>query len=84
SGKDQSGTSKEAGKDSKDSKDSKEKKEPENTFWVMERSVGEFSRSFGFPVPVDQDAVKASMKNGILSVIVPKAKKQESKKITIQ
>ncbi|KAI6247079.1 heat shock protein [Erysiphe necator] len=67
-----------------DGKDKKDKKETENTFWVMERSVGEFSRSFGFPVPVDQDAVKASMKNGILSVIVPKAKKQENKKITIQ
>ncbi|KAI6247349.1 heat shock protein [Erysiphe necator] len=69
---------------SEEKADGKAKKETENTFWVMERSVGEFSRSFGFPVPVDQDAVKASMKNGILSVIVPKAKKQESKKITIQ
>jgi len=51
--------------------------------WVSERSVGEFSRSFTFPVRVDQDAVKASMSNGILSVIVPKAKKAESRKITI-
>lgn len=56
----------------------------ESTFWVLERSVGEFSRSFGFPVPVDQDAVKASLKNGILSIVVPKSKKQESRKITIQ
>ncbi|POS84852.1 hypothetical protein EPUL_002450 [Erysiphe pulchra] len=56
----------------------------EDTFWVLERSVGQFSRSFGFPVPVDQDTVKASLKNGILSVVVPKAKKQESRKIIIQ
>jgi HSP20 family protein len=61
-----------------DTKDSEEK------FWISERSVGEFSRSFSFPVRVDQDAVKASMKNGILSVIVPKAKKHESKKIAIE
>jgi HSP20 family protein len=58
-------------------------KEPEAKFWVSERSVGEFSRSFSFPERIDQDAVRASMKNGILSVIVPKAKKQEKRKVTI-
>lgn len=57
--------------------------EPKAKYWVSERSVGEFSRSFSFPVRVDQDAVHASMKNGILSIVVPKAKKQESRKITI-
>jgi len=62
----------------------KEAKEAEHKYWVSERSVGEFSRSFSFPVRVDQDAVQASMKNGILSIVVPKAKKQESRRITIQ
>jgi len=56
---------------------------PQPKYWVSERSVGQFSRSFSFPEPVDQDAVKASMKNGILSIVVPKAKKHESRKITI-
>ena len=58
-------------------------KEPEAKIWVSERSVGEFSRSFSFPERIDQDAVRASMKNGILSIVVPKAKKQEKRKITI-
>lgn len=62
----------------------KRKEHAEEKFWVSERSVGEFSRSFSFPVGVDQDGVKATMKNGILSVLVPKAKKHESKKITIE
>ncbi|RAL63077.1 hypothetical protein DID88_004162 [Monilinia fructigena] len=62
----------------------KQPQEPEHKYWVSERSVGEFSRSFSFPVRVNQDAVQASMKNGILSIVVPKAKKQESRKITIQ
>ena len=58
--------------------------EPEAKYWVSERSVGEFSRSFSFPVRVDQDAVHASMKNGILSIVVPKLKKTEHRrKITI-
>jgi len=52
-------------------------------YWVSERSIGHFSRSFNFPSPVDQDSVSASMKNGILSVVVPKAKKPETRKITI-
>ncbi|RFU29754.1 hypothetical protein B7463_g6566, partial [Scytalidium lignicola] len=61
-----------------------EKAEPEERFWVSERSVGEFARSFNFPEPVDQDNVKASMNNGILSLVVPKAKKEVNrKKITI-
>jgi len=57
--------------------------EPKTKYWVSERAIGEFSRSFSFPVRVDQDAVSASMKNGILSLKIPKAKKQESRKITI-
>jgi len=58
-------------------------KEDAAKFWVSERSVGEFNRSFSFPVRVDQDQVRASMKNGILSIVVPKSKKAESRKITI-
>jgi len=59
--------------------------EEESKYWVSERSVGEFHRSFSFPTRVDQDAVKASLKNGILSITVPKAKKQaSSRRINIE
>lgn len=53
-------------------------------YWVSERSVGEFHRSFAFPARVDQDAVKASLKNGILSIVVPKQKAQQTRKISIE
>ena len=53
-------------------------------WWVTERAVGEFSRTFSFPTRVDQDNVSANLKDGILKVHVPKAKKQESRRITIQ
>jgi HSP20 family protein len=53
-------------------------------YWVSERSVGEFHRSFSFPARVDQDNVKASLKNGILSIVVPKAKRAEPRKIAIE
>jgi HSP20 family protein len=53
-------------------------------YWVSERSVGEFHRSFAFPARVDQDNVKASLKNGILSILVPKASAPQSRKINIE
>ncbi|KAL2006936.1 hypothetical protein VTN00DRAFT_9604 [Thermoascus crustaceus] len=53
-------------------------------YWVSERSVGEFHRSFTFPTRVDQENVRASLKNGILSVTVPKATAPSARKITIE
>jgi len=45
--------------------------EPKAKYWISERATGSFSRQFSFPQPVDSDAVKASLKNGILSIVVP-------------
>lgn len=55
-------------------------------YWVTERSVGEFSRTFSFPAPIDQEAVKASLKNGVLSITVPKKVFEEptARRITIE
>ena len=53
-------------------------------YWVSERSVGEFRRAFSYPSRVDQDSVKASLKNGILSVVVPKAPSYKAKRINIE
>ena len=53
-------------------------------YWVTERSVGEFHRSFSFPTRVDQDTVKASLKNGILSVVVPKLSAPQNRRIQIE
>ena len=53
-------------------------------FWVSERHIGTFERSFNFQSRVDQEAVKASLKNGILSIVVPKAKVPDSRRINIE
>jgi HSP20 family molecular chaperone IbpA len=60
------------------------KQSNQHRFWVSERSVGEFNRTFTFPTRVDQDNVKANLKNGILSVVVPKAAAPTLKKITVE
>ena len=60
-------------------------KTPKPRYWVSERSVGEFSRTFSFPNnTVDTENVKASLKNGLLSIIIPKAASQQSKHINIE
>lgn len=62
----------------------KEQQQPDHRYWVSERSIGEFSRTFTFPATVDQDNVKASLKNGILSITVPKTATSSTKRITIE
>ena len=56
----------------------------QSKYWVSERSVGHFERRFSFPGRVDQEAVKASLKNGILSVVVPKIVAKEAKRIQVE
>jgi hypothetical protein len=63
--------------------ESAQAKAPKPQYWISERSVGQFERSFSFQARVDQDAVKASLKNGVLSIVVPKAKAPESRRINI-
>ncbi|KAI5295800.1 hypothetical protein KEM52_000178 [Ascosphaera acerosa] len=41
-------------------------------YWSSERAVGSFHRTFNFPVRVDQNGVRAQLRNGILSLVVPK------------
>lgn len=56
---------------------------PSYKYWATERSIGEFNRTFNFPARVDQDRVTASLKNGILSVTVPKGMPPSNKRIKI-
>ncbi|KAL4808569.1 HSP20-like chaperone [Aspergillus unguis] len=58
--------------------------EQEYKFWASERSIGEFHRTFAFPTRVDQDSVKASLNNGILSVVLPKEPAPQLKKVRVE
>lgn len=57
--------------------------QPKYKYWVAERSVGEFHRSFTFPTRVDTDNVKAGLKDGVLTITVKKAAEPQVKKINI-
>ena len=47
----------------------------------IERKYGSFSRTFELPANVDGDKVKATYKDGILTLHLPKTKEQSVKKI---
>lgn len=48
-----------------------------------ERPHGTFVRSFGLPGNVDQGAIRASHKNGVLEVILPKKQEAKGKAIRV-
>lgn len=54
-------------------------------YWVSERIVDEFSRSFSFQNGLDVDKATAKLESGVLTVIIPKvgAARVESKRISI-
>jgi HSP20 family protein len=64
-----------------------EEETEEAGFKRIERSFGSFERRFKLPAGVNSDDIQASMRNGVLSIRVPKKEQQqaqEPKKIHIQ
>ncbi|KAI9655195.1 MAG: hypothetical protein M1829_000691 [Trizodia sp. TS-e1964] len=55
-----------------------------NINWVRERSFGDFRRSFTFASLLQHDGVRASLRNGVLSVRVPKAAEAEKRSVVVQ
>ena len=49
-----------------------------------EYGVGHFHRQFTIQTPINVDAIKAELKNGVLEVYVPKAESAKSRKIEIK
>ena len=54
------------------------------SYHVVERSYGQFYRAVPLPEGADQENIKASFKDGVLSVQVPKPEKDGGKKIEIE
>jgi HSP20 family protein len=50
----------------------------------QERQYGEFSRSIRLPYTVDVNKVKATFKNGILEVLLPRIEAEKPKKISVK
>jgi len=58
-------------------------KEADGTYLQIERPYGTFQRSFNIPRTVDQEKIRASYKNGVLRVVLPKKEESFSRQIAV-
>jgi len=49
----------------------------------VERGHGSFSRGFSLPEPIDVDGVTADLKDGILTVTIPKSRDRAARRIDV-
>jgi HSP20 family protein len=52
-------------------------------YYRKERSFGKFNRSFSLQESIRPDSIKASFKDGVLTVEVPRAEEEKPKQITV-
>jgi len=58
---------------------------PENVDYILrERRYGPFSRTLAFNIPVQADKAEASFKNGLLTLIIPKAEEIKPRTIKVK
>ena len=60
-----------------------EEEHTEGEMHVWERSYGSFQRAFTLPCRVQEDKVTAEVKNGVLTVTLPKAEEARGRKIEV-
>lgn len=61
-----------------------DREKKDRTYHLVERAYGQFSRSFTLPHKVDGENIKASFKDGVLEITVPKAPEAKSREIEIK
>lgn len=61
-----------------------EKKEDGSNYHRLERSYGFFSRSFTLPATVQADRIKASYKDGVLRLALPKIEEAKPRQIKVE
>lgn len=61
-----------------------EKREEKETYFATERTYGSFTRSFTLPAGTDAEHVVANLKDGVLTVTVPKKPEVQPKKVPVE
>lgn len=49
-----------------------------------EYGIGDYSRSFSIPDDIDREKIKATVKNGVLRLVLPKAVPEKARRIEIK
>jgi HSP20 family protein len=60
-----------------------QKETKEDTYFAFERAYGSFTRSFTLPEGVDTEHVKSELKDGVLTLALPKKPEAQAKRIPI-
>lgn len=53
-------------------------------YYRKERTFGKFQRSFTLQESIKPEQVKASFKNGVLKIVVPRPTKEKAKQVTVK
>jgi len=56
---------------------------PEERYYRRERSCGTFQRSFSLRTAIAPESIKASFKNGVLTVKIPRPEEDKPKKVSV-
>ena len=49
----------------------------------IEYNIGNYSRSFQISSKIDQDGIKAELKDGVITLVLPKAEKAKPRRISV-
>ena len=61
-----------------------EKRDESDRYYLYERSYGSFTRSFTLPDGVDNTKVAADLKDGVLTMLVPRRPETQPRKINVR
>lgn len=61
-----------------------EKEERTDTYYAFERSYGSFSRSFTLPNDFDGAGIHADLRDGVMTLFVPRKAEAQAKKIAVK
>jgi HSP20 family protein len=61
-----------------------EHRDEQDRYYAYERSYGSFTRTFTLPTDVDDARVEAELKEGVLTLRMPKSPEQQPKKVQVK
>ena len=61
-----------------------EKREESDRYYLYERSYGSFGRSFTLPEGIDNTKINAELKDGVLTLLVPRRPETQPRKIAVR